>query len=539
MARAVRYSVAVTVGFAALLAALSAVGDASAYGLETPFGFATGDGSFVLPYSQGLISTSPVTPGSTVFGDVVYLEFLNSGGNRSVTVTTVQRASGQTSLWYNESFAVGANVSVLTLNLPSSTAERTARVCVELGCITFLHLTPLTLLPSGILSVGGLDFLAFGLTAEFGLLIFPLTVAARALTRKALWTPKFKAWLVAPHVALGFILLVGYDYQAFDQLFGGLGFVLIPVVFAFLYFLWVLHLFNTAKPVEVLQPDLKDGHAVDYYRALFWVGDWPDGSKVAIGPKWSHWLARLFGHAPVVVPRKFETGEGAPAESDLMTVRTETRSERTDARTRRLRRAFRRRYGRQNPLDSFPIHGGISDVRERDPPQKLYWVDSDGWLRMEYPRLSVHRTVTLPAKLGPEGNVVEPARQVVRLAWPHYVDTRASVGLAGFHYLDVPVAAVLWGSAEKAYRRVEQLRAQNVALRTTTFVEADDATAVLTGEIFRGLDRERTGLTDEEADEETRGESPKPKDTGAPAADAEASPRTGPLPSARTRGAVP
>ena len=522
------------------LLVLGASGDARASGLPPIYGFPTNDG-FALTFYQGLLQPYPITPGTLVFGDEILVEFLNLGLNRTITVTTFQAGTSKgPPVWFNQTFGVtGRNVSIFSLNLPSVSDQRDTTMCVDGGCEAFQHVTPVTLLPSGIFNVGGLDLLLLGITIEFGILIFPTVILARWLTRKALWSPKFRAWLWAPHVVAGFLILVVLDFQLFDALFGGLGFVLMPIVFDLLFFGWVLHLFNVARPVEVLRPDPQAGHRLRYNRWRIWVGEWPDGTKVLVGSRWRDWWARLFGHAPVLMPANVDgTKRGAPAEAPLLTYRTETRSEREDRRAKAMRRSFRQRPGRESPLDDFQV-AGDAELQERDAPKLLYWTASDEWLNADMPHLSIHRTVRVPAKVNDAGNVVEPAHTVSKLAWPHYVDPKATVGLAGIHYYDTPVAALGWIRAEKAYRRIEDLRAQNVALRTTTFIEADESAQVQVAEVFRLMERERMPLSDEEADEETRREAVKAKEPGGTVEESEESPRPGALDRRHARGAGP
>lgn len=522
-----RRSAAVILAALTVAALFVGSGTARAYGPSIPYGVSTPDGSFWLPYFQNIISTDPVTPGSTVFGDTLYLEFLNALGNRTVGLTTNQSMPGLSTIWQNESYSVPAHqLVVLTFVLPTSTEERNAQVCLDGGCLTFLHVSPLTLIPSGILTVGGLDLLAFGLSAEFGLLLFPLTVGARAFTRRVLWVPRFKAWLVAPHVAFFFTALVVFDYRAFDALFGGLGFVLIPVVFAMLYFLWVLHLFNVAEPVEVLRPDPQGGHALRYYRWRIFVGELPDGRRILIGTRWRDVLARFKGHAPTLVAADADGSlRGPPADAPVLTLRTETVGERKDRRAKELKARFRSRPGRRDVLDQFNVVGASGkalDPKERDPPRRLYWVDSDDWLSTNMPYLSFHRVERIPEVRDPTtGAVTRPATVKNRWAWPHYVVPSAEASLAGIHYYDVPVAALGWTTVEKLTRRMERLRLQNFALRSTPYVLADDATEAGASEIFTLLDRERFGLGPDENREESRSEAPKASSDAPPAADAE------------------
>lgn len=515
MVRSVRLS-AVIVGLVAVAALLGASGSASAFGLQIPYGFSTPTGSFVVPYWQNILSSDPVTPDTLVFGDTLYIEFFDALGNRTVTVSTFQFGDGQTNISYNQSFSVvGRDITLLTYDMPSSTMERNVRLCVDGGCMTFAHASPITLIPSGILTIGGLDLLAFGITAEFGLLLFPAIVGARALARKALWFPKFKAWLVAPHIALGFLLLIGLDYRAFDELFSGLGFLFIPVVFVALFFLWALHLFNVATPVYATRAEPNGGRELTEYRWRFFVGQMPDGRLVLVGCYWRDAFARLFGHAPVLFdPADRTRVDGGPLAARIVNMRLETNDEKADRFTRMMRRRQRELPSAAHALDQFKtinVGGTRLNPRERDPPALHYYVDSDGWLNATMPKLSLHRIVREPEVKSSTGEVVKPARTVRKLSWPHYVESSgAETSLAGLHYLAVPsVPSLLWVAVERAWRRVGQVRIQNFALRTTPFVLADEATEVVGGELFTLLERERFPLTDIEADEDTRSEGPK------------------------------
>jgi hypothetical protein len=491
---------------------LGSTGGALAYGLTAVYGFSTPDGSFVLPYYQGVLSADPITPGSVVFGDTVYLEFVNSQDNRTVEVSTVQSAGpNSTSLYYNETFSVSAhNVTTFTLTLPATTAELRTKLCVDGGCLVFYHETPVTLFPSGILDIGGLDLLVLAVTLESALAVFIGAPAARAITRKALWSPKFRAWLWAPHILGAFVVLIAFDFPVFDEFFGGYSFAVIPVVFGVLAFLWLLHLFNVAYPVEVLRPDPQAGHRLRFNRWRIFVGELPDGTKVLVGTRWRDWLARLLGHHVVLVPANAQgTKRGPPAESPLSTFKVRSRAE-SDAAWERTKRGFRVRPGRTSPLDDFSI-AGEPGVKEKDAPKFLYWVDSDRWLASDMPRLSFHREVAVEARYNSEGKLVRDAHTRRKFTIvPHYVEpASAEASLAEFHYLDTPAAALGWIRAERAYRRVEDLRRTNYALRSTVYVTADDWTQEAVGEFLAMLDRERVPLTDAEADEDTRSGPPK------------------------------
>lgn len=494
------------VALIALIAVLSLVaagGSASASGLSAPFGFTTPDGSFIIPYSQTLLGANAFSPHDLVFGDVLLLEFINPLGNRTISVTSFQ--NGTPGVWLNQSYAVlGHAISIITFDLPSTTITLPTQLCVDEGCIQFLHKTPVTLLPAGIVSVGGLDVLAFAITLETLLLMAPLTVFARYLGRKALWSPNIKWWLVVPHLITGALLGVAAEFPLLDSFFGGFEFVIFPIIIAVLFFFWEIHLFNIATPAEAFRPDPRNWHDLNFYRWRIIVGDLPDGRKILIGTRWRDWLARLFGHAPVIVDPNSDPKAVIPSSARLVTQRSETRDERRD-RLHRYWKQFRSKPGRASPFDSFQVvNASVLEYREKDPPRLLYWVDSDHWLDVTMPYLTMHRDVTVPAELSRDGQVVKPARTKRKLTLPHYVDPPIVASLSGIHWKDSVAAAVGWIPPERAFRRLEEMQRAFYALQSSLYVLADEKTEIAAKEIFSLLDRERFGISLEEAEEEAR-----------------------------------
>ena len=450
----------------------------------------------------------PITPGSLVFGDTLFLEFINPHGNATIPVDTWQNGTpaGIPSLWLNESYSVAAGVNVLTFTLPSSSVTLPTRLCVDGGCMEFLHLTPITLLPSGVLNVGGLDILAFGITAETLLLMVPLTLWARSIARRALWVPTIRWWLVLPHVATGSLLLVSAEFPALDQLFSGLEFVLFPIPIGLLFFFWVMHLFNVAVPGEAFRPDPRDWHDLDFYRWRLVVGDLPDGRKVLIDPRWRGVFARLRNHAPVILdPAKLKDGKTpVPVSAKVLTLRSESVDEKRDRVWKEYRR-FRSRPDRPTPFDSFKVvNASLQEYREKDPPRLLWWVDSDQWLQVRFPYVTWHRDVQVPAVVDREGRTVQPARIKRKLTWPHYVDPPAVVALSGIHWKDVVAAGLDWVKQERAYQLVERLRRENYLLRATVYVLSDEKSARSMDETFTWFDRERFPISVAEAQEEAK-----------------------------------
>jgi len=509
----------ILVGSVLLLVVASVPGDArAAVGISPPFGFETRDGLFVVPYYQALLGVNSITPGTLVFSDLLYLEIYNLQGNRSATVTTEQ--SGSPNVWYNQTYGLASGVNVESLTLPSSEQYAATTLCVDGGCVSFGHETPITLFPSGIVSIGGIDLLSFALTVEFAILVIPLTVLAKALTRRAIWSPGgFLPAVVAPHIVLAFAILIVFDYPAFDHAFSGLEFILIPIIFAFVFFFWVLHLFNNATPLESFKIDPRRKHNVGVYRWRVFIGEMPDGRLVLIDITWRGWLARLFGYAPVVWdPAESSPTNLPPAFAPVVTMRSDLRGERPDRRIRAWEKRFRAGFKHESPLKQFEViqaAGTRFSPREKDAPRLLGWVDHDKWLDAKPAHLSWHRTEWVDPKYNPDGSVRKEGHYLERWSKPHYVVPKTKISLADVHWYESVAAGLGFVTGENMARRNEELRASNIALRATPFVVGDEQASAQTDELFELLNRERFGMTDAEAEEETRREASK-KGSGPP-----------------------
>lgn len=509
-----------------MLLSPATVGPARAFGPTPIFGFATLDGFALLSF-QGLFAPTAVAPGDLVFGDLLYIQFLDIGPNRTVDLHVIQNGSGER-LYQNATFSVASkSITEFDLTLAPSTVERSVVLCVDGGCEEFNHQTPVTLLPSGVLNIGGLDLLIFATSLEFFALAIPLTAAAAAIQRRAFWAPSgtLPIALGVPHVIFGLVALALIDYPLFDQTFGGAEFIIFPALFAFFFFVWVIHKFNTAKAALVLRPDPQAGHTLRFNAWAIWVAEKTDGAKVLCGTRWRDWWARAFGHYTELVPANVEGKTGvAVAEQAVEYYRSETVGER--------RARFRVRPGLKNPLDQFRVAGEVdrgAALKGHRRPELLYWVDSSAWLDDSQPRLSFHREVRVPPKLDRDGNVVEPATTKSKLSWPHYVDPPSGMRLAGIHYNDAPVAALNWLKAENWSKRIENLRRRVNVNGTAPYVLADEMTEEQLAEVYRMLDRQRRPLNDLEAEEETRSSGKRSdRDKGPSSDEADRADRPGP-----------
>lgn len=487
-------------------------GNTKGGGLAPPFTIRTPDGSYVLPYYEQLLGDVAITPGSLVFGNAIDIEFINALGNRSIAVQTFQdgAAIGQSDQWLNTTFSVSGNQIVVlpTLELPSSRLTVPVTMCVDGGCISFFHQTPITILPQGILTYGGLDLISFSITLETLLLMAPLTLLARTLTRRALWTPKISWWLVIPHVATGFLFLIASEFPLLDAAFGGLEFVLFPVVIGILWFFYVMHLFNIATPVEAdqISPRTDDRPGVTKWFLL--IGILPDGRWVIVGTRWRDWVARLFYHAPVIYDPTHANDDGSkdpPPSSLPITPRKVGQPDMVWSPSKHAWYRFRPEPGRATPYDSFPVTStrvkGVDASPKRELPMLQLWVDHDQWLSVRLPYISAHREEKVDAEYSPEGKLLKKAKIRQRWTRPHYVDPPVVAGLSSVHFEEPLAAWLRLIDQERAYRLISDLRRQLHKLLTGVYVLADQQTRQTLQEVFELLERERFPMMLEETRE--------------------------------------
>ena len=299
--------------------------------------------------------------------------------------------------------------------------------------------------------------------------------------------------LVWGHVVIIGLLFVFFaDYQWLDQTFGGVSYLVYPSVIAIMLFLWSLSLFNRADVVEILKPDVMSGHRLRYLRWTQLVGTTKDGRTVVIDPRWRGFIYGLMGHFATLIPTESEaTIEGFPAGAEVQNRETMAKHE-IAKREKKLRRM---RPGKERPEDDFNV---INAVDTRDPV-KIFWVDSDQPVVVEFPHMTWHRLVDVDPVYDKEGKVLVPAHSKKKLTWPHIVDGESTIRLAGIHYLDAPLAALGWSRAEDDFALLEKRAYAVYVLRSRVSSEADRISEERLAEVLALMEKGEMPMTEEEA----------------------------------------
>jgi hypothetical protein len=361
---------------------------------------------------------TPVQTGTQVYGSTLVLVLYDLKGY-NVSVPLALNDSG---VWSNSTVTVAAgSPTVDNLDLTPNTAWEPVTLTIGATSLSYSVATPISFLPNSIANVGGLDLLSMVVVSQ---MLIGLTLAfwvARWAMSRALWAPRFTL-LIWGHVALsGLLAAVILDYQFVDSTFAGWS----PLVYAFaispMGWLWGLSLFNRTDPTLLERGDAPLGGRMTYHVWELAVGVDPrTGEKVLCRLTWSGFWARFWHHYTPLIPAQ----EGLVVdhfEAEVVKHRVVDLGE------------YRKQIRKGNPLDDYDvIHADFTGSR-KDARKwtKLYWTTSEKPLWVEWPFLTIHREVEVPAKLSPEGNVLVPAHTKTKLALPHYdPGSAADLGLA-------------------------------------------------------------------------------------------------------------
>ena len=456
----------------------------------------TTSGDLAIPVIPEISGVAPLEDGQTLFGNTINLYIYNLHTyNESIKVTVFEGVNGigqnGTSVVSISVYLPSLQVTEHDINFPNDNAQTNANLTVDGVSWVFPHLTPVSLLANLIPSIGGLDLIIIIILVELVVLVCPLIILGRFLTRKAIHAPNFNLTIWGHVVVITILVLIFTDYQWFDTTFGGWSYFFYPVPIAIMIFLWSLHLFNRANVVEILKPDTMSGHRLRYLRWEQLTGEMKDGSTVIIDQRWRGFFYGLLGHFAKLIPVESEaTVEGRPVAIDV-----ENREALAGYEIRKMEKKLRRvRPGKERPEDDFKIVNSIDEGE----PIKIFWVDSDQPVVVEFPHLSWRKNVEVPERVDSHGIRVAAHTEQV-LTWPHIVDGESTIRLAGIHYIDAPLAALGWSRAEDDFELLEKRAYAVYNLRSRLHSEADRLTEERLSEMLTLMERGELPLTEEEA----------------------------------------
>jgi hypothetical protein len=390
---------------------------------------------------------------------------------------------------YEQGFGYVGNQSILlspddqatiTVTFPSDTNWENVVLYMDGTPFVCQVATPISLLPPSLVNVGGVDILALAIISEGIIVSTAMMGCAKWLHRRTVWAPKFSLLFWGHGILIGMLAAVVIDYQWVDQTFAGWS----PLVYAFAVapavFFQSLSWFNKGYKVELLQPVARAQGEMVYRRWLLRMGTLGDGRVILIVESWKAWLARVFGHYIVV-------DEGDPSLPKWFEALVENYKSQTKT------------AGKTKASDRFKITNPQDDEVER-----LLWTDTAAPVTVKEPVLTVHRMVTVPARVSAEGQTLRPERTERRLSLPHFTEAEVQLVLAPEHFKAAAAVAAGWANLTDL-ARVRSKEATDLYVTKASFhaqVEAEIESRLTA--YFSLIGRTNADLTDEEAGKEAQ-----------------------------------
>lgn len=434
----------VVVIVAAPMAAAVAPARASTLGPPSlTFGFFANDGT-VLGFNGYLTwggIYNPISNGSQVYAGAFVLDlyYLASSGTSTITLTVTENGQSTT-----QHLALLAQQAVqYTVNLPPDNSWTPLTMVVGGTVLQYTVAVPISFLPNQISQVGGLDLLSLAILSEAMICLALAVSCAYACMRRAKWAPKVSL-LIWGHVILfslvGFIL---FDFQQVDQTFAGWS-PLVYAVFLFpVFWLFSLSFFNRAPRAQILRANAPLAGRLSFNSWSIRITD--DGKEI-IDPSWRGFFARLSGKRVRLVPEESGITMPEPFVADLRNLRVASRRS-------ILRRVSRPSPDKALPTDDFNLipssPEGKFAPREKDLPIKLFFTPVGQPVVVNWPRLSMHRDVLVPAEVDKDsGMTLIPEHHERRLTLPHFTDGEAHLQLHSLHFRSAASVVAGWRSAE-------------------------------------------------------------------------------------------
>lgn len=455
----------VLMGFA-MMVALPLIG----IGYHLP-GVSGQDGTRGLAPDAGTaFSTGPVFQGVIVADNGQVLAFIgyNTWGGQFVGLTNGSQLYANAVQFYgydltdhpvNLSLDIIIGNSVVTktyISLIPATQESTSialpselswtKLTLIIGGVTqvYSYATPISLLPPSVENVGGLDLLVLVVISEMVIGVASCVVLAKWFMNRALWAPPFSLLVYGHVILISIAALVLTDYQFINQTFAGWSPLVYAVFVIPMLFFFMLSYFNKAPAAIVLRANTPQAGRLSYHIWWIEVADTPQGDQCLIQPTFGGMWARFWGHYVPFSAVEDKVTKPEPFVAELITQQLLSREE-------ILRRVRRPSPAKSNPLDDFvaiPAQLARKPDKKHPLPTKLYWTPTGMPIDVEWPKLSWHRPVDVPAKLSPEGQVLVPAHTQQKLTWPHYSEGKAVLTLASIHFRSVQSVVSGWRGVE-------------------------------------------------------------------------------------------
>lgn len=376
---------------------------------------------------------TPANAGSQIFAGGLAVE-LYGLTSKNITLTLGLSVQGR-GFVSNTSVQVSLSLNP-TIQLPFSPATSWTHVTLYIDHVAYwsaYFAVPLSLLPLSGYDVGGLDLLFL---AGMSLVLFSftgMTLIAKRLMKRVLTAPNFSLVVWGHVIIIAIAGAVLSNFQFVNSVLAGWSVLCYPIFLAPVWFFAMLSLFNKHKGTEILQLLSRSEGKVGFRRWLLRIGKTPDGKTVIMFPDWWDFWARVWGHFIVI-------DEGNPLKPSYFEA---------DATRTFIHPAPE---ARRAPSEWPVVNPQVDDI------ERVMWSLSEVPIKTVRPKLTMHRQVTLPARLDKDGTTIIPSHDVRKLSLPHYLEGHAEWDLAPEMFAAALAVMARWASTRDlaiAYSQVK------------------------------------------------------------------------------------
>jgi hypothetical protein len=446
---------------------LAATGSTNALSIPGFAGFITNDGLFFvqLGYQDLLGETNYVGNGTQVYaGGVVVNVTAITATNQVAHISIYDYASGSTVSTVNIVVPAYTYVTV-DVALPQNHTWTEYRLTVDSTPWWFVAFTPYTFLGFTGLEDGGLDLAGFIGIAIFLAWALPLMIKSERMTKRAIYSPKWKAWWWLHGIVIGLVALYVLYFQWWNMTFHGWEYVVIPIPEAIFLFFWNAGRHSKDQRSLFFQIVPRTTGGMDVVLASYMTGMDPAGNLtiMRMGSVVQWWYRSRGHHTPIY--RYREVGVPEPFHMNVL--------ERTGVTEDQVRNPTRfPRTARFFAHDDFPVVTSGED--EPHPFERVYFVPSmSDFKKPTWPRMRVTKEKTVPAHTDLATSTLVPETTKTVWCWPYITDGHAEVRLWSWHYMDALAIARGYSTVEGLIRECENLTMQLAAEMGFRYTETD------------------------------------------------------------------
>lgn len=397
---------------------------------------------------------NPVGQGGQVYAYAITVELYSMVDSNETATLSLYDYGDAATVGTIQVVVPAYSVTWANLTLPTAHSWSEVKLLIDGTPYLLWTETPYFFLSIPGIADGGFDLAIFIAIAVFFVFMIPLSLKGEAMTRRAIYCPKFPAKTWFHGIFAGMLAFYFSDFAFLNSTFQGWEWAVIPIPEAMFFFLWTAGRHSHDDLALVLQGVPVTGDPMEFVADFYHVGETTDGKLIACFPGPIQWWYRSRGHYTVLWERK---NDGGP---EPMAFHATEGNKLTPEQIAWLRRVP------VNP-NSVPAKG--FRVRMKGDAEKIgvshiFQVASrDDW-NVKPPHMVWRKTLPAHDEVDVNGITVH-IKEKTKWTWPHVEVPPAQITLAPSHYQDVWYTNNNWMESEVLVQENSDLRTALWSLR--------------------------------------------------------------------------